>query len=584
MIDANNGNILQAMRNQGTPNCGILHIKWSSFTKSALFSDSGGSVWSLSFSKTFGFRFFDSRCIFSGARGEVCVFEPLMISKNNQPLRNFTFTALATLSKLIVMLICPTIRVIKFCPLTGPLCNLPLLTWQEVLIELSDGTKKIDPVLAVARGGNMYFYHLTFDCGKLNLIKLRHIRLDSDLLSLHWMGPKLIAYVDDSENIRLLDLLTYREIDSLDLSSIKLVYSSASFKGLATGGNVSEALSKVAPYACYNSITCYESNLFMLSSSDLYVISARTWIERVNYLSKEKLWFNALRIALDGYRNAQHHSKKIFARNKILELLNGFLDAESKQSEKNLEFVINCLIEIKETTFLWGELWDQQITTTNFLKITTRLILNDQINEVSPSVAQSLCEFWLKEDLETLEQIILKLDWKCLDLHQVSTIAKKKNMFQVQLHLNANAMEDLTSSLIELIPRISSEINLGNHILVFISCCLTGRKYPFGLISNEKGFTVKLDVIKCLVFPQYINVKANDERNYPYLRDLLDFNTTETCNVLSLAFQNNGSFTEEEIVQHERLIIILLEIFRSEPTTVIFLLLNFSYNFDNLLH
>jgi hypothetical protein len=47
-----------------------------------------------------GVRGCDSRCIFSGSRGEVCTFEPVLLGNYaDNPLKKFVIVALATLSK-----------------------------------------------------------------------------------------------------------------------------------------------------------------------------------------------------------------------------------------------------------------------------------------------------------------------------------------------------------------------------------------------------------------------------------------------------------------------------------------------------
>jgi hypothetical protein len=44
----------------------------------------------------------------------------------------------------------------------------------------------------------------------------------------------------------------------------------------------------------------------------------------------------------------------------------------------------------------------------------------------------------------------------------------------------------------------SSQIKLGNKLLVYISCCLAGRAYPYGDIQTDQVAKVKYDVYTCL--------------------------------------------------------------------------------------
>lgn len=71
MIETSSGDTIRSMSDVITPNSGVLNIKWTESSSIALCSDAGGSVWTLNFTRRLGIRGCDSRCIFSGARGEV---------------------------------------------------------------------------------------------------------------------------------------------------------------------------------------------------------------------------------------------------------------------------------------------------------------------------------------------------------------------------------------------------------------------------------------------------------------------------------------------------------------------------------
>lgn len=186
---------------------------------------------------------------------------------------------------------------------------------------------------------------------------------------------------------------------------------------------------------------------------------------------------------------------------------------------------------------------------------------------ISPVVAQSLCDYWLAHDKVKLEGIILKIDWKCLDLHQVLTIARNEKLYRVQLYLNANALCDFTASLIDLVPCIETEPNLGNYLLVYISSCLAGRSYPSGMIPTNMVQNVKHEVLRCLTV--YHSSSSSDvELPYPYLRALLSYNIRETLNVLSLAFQEKEFNGDLGLSHRQRIINILMEILSPPNCTV----------------
>ena len=98
-----------------------------------------------------------------------------------------------------------------------------------------------------------------------------------------------------------------------------------------------------------------------------------------------------------------------------------------------------------------------------------------------------------------------------------------------QLH-NGNGYESVTKRL------TSSQIKLGNKLLVYISCCLAGRAYPYGDIANDQVDKVKYEVYACLTALHSKKPKEK-ELTYPYLRTLLTFDTQGLLNVLSIAFE-----------------------------------------------
>lgn len=285
MLDTHTGDGMRQLFDAVTPNTGVLHVKWTSKPAMALVSDSGGSVWSLNFTRKLGVRGCSANCLFSGARGEVCAIEPLISQVNERhDLDQYCIVALATLSKYFIITVRPRLKVIKYHLLPGPSDYLPVMAWQRVLIQAADTTRSVDPVLVVGRGQQIFFHQLFLSNGRLTFLLLRHISMPENLLSVHWLGPKCVGCFDTLEILHLMDVRSSKEIECIDLANAGVVYGSAQFKGLATGGNVSPALALAGTHACYNSLASKGSHLFILGSRTMHSISVRTWMERITYL------------------------------------------------------------------------------------------------------------------------------------------------------------------------------------------------------------------------------------------------------------------------------------------------------------
>lgn len=102
MLDTHGGDVIRRLPDAHAPQSAVLHLRYTDLTDLALCGDSAGCVFSLSFGRRLGVRTWDSKCLFSGARGEVCISEPLVIPASEHPLRPQVLVALATLSKVII--------------------------------------------------------------------------------------------------------------------------------------------------------------------------------------------------------------------------------------------------------------------------------------------------------------------------------------------------------------------------------------------------------------------------------------------------------------------------------------------------
>lgn len=326
---------------------------------------------------------------------------------------------------------------------------------------------------------------------------LRHIPMPYSILAVHWLGPKAIATIDSAEMLHLTDVRSTRELECIDVAGAGLVYNSAQFKGYATGGNVSPALALAGAHACYNSVVSIGSQLYILGARSLHSVNVRSWSDRIGYLVQNQRWNEACQLAVEGFKNARGRPRREQnAKDRIHRLVDEYLLATERCPELCLGSIMACLIEIGDHDMLWEELWDRLQTPDHYLMLITEHIENGSLSLISPVISQALCEYWLKRTPNRLEQIILKLDWRCLDLHQVLSAAKTEKLYNALIHLNTNALRDYCISLTDLIPKMKNETNrdLGNFILVYISSCLSGRGYPTGNIEPDQIQQVKHEV------------------------------------------------------------------------------------------
>ncbi|KAK6630795.1 hypothetical protein RUM44_002964 [Polyplax serrata] len=589
MFDLSNGKLIRTLVDVHPPGTAVLSVKFTDLPTVALCSDSGGSVFELNFTRTLGVRGCSSKCLFSGSRGEVCVIEPLLLHHLAfHPLKGIVLVAMATLTKVIVVSIRPKMKVVFVKALPPGSTLLPLVDWQFVVIHLSDNSKTIDPVLAFAKDNCINFFQISVDSdSKLKVAALQKLVVNYSLLSLHWLNSWTIAAVDISERLHLLEVHSHEELENLDISNIGLVYESSNFKGIMTGGNVSEAMALAGEKACYNTIVGYGNQILILGMKTVHLLTIRPWIERLNYLVKQKKYLTALSLGLSFYEEPKgavglkgsRERRREIAKGKVVQILEQFIE-DMESPIDDISATMQYAISVQYVDIIFNKLWEYVYIDSNlrriFLEAMEPFILNDQLTSIPPAILQHFVNTYENTGkLQALEACIIHLDIGSLDLHQVVQVCWAHGLYDAIIFVHNKALNDYISPIHELVPILqkslasggkltAKEVELGNKLLVYVSCCLAGRGFPVGDVPKDSVQQVKYDMFKCLT-----NIHSKDaddsELPYPYLRTLIHFDTREFLNVVSLAFTEPEFTSEVGLRQRQRLIDILLNIMVYNP-------------------
>ena len=115
--------------------------------------------------------------------------------------------ALATISKVIVLTIRPSMKVLFTHALPGSKETLPLLAWQFVIIQVSKSSRVVDPVLAFGRGSVLHFYQISENLnGRILFVPLQSLQLPFSLLNMGWLNTRCLALLDSTETFHLYDV------------------------------------------------------------------------------------------------------------------------------------------------------------------------------------------------------------------------------------------------------------------------------------------------------------------------------------------------------------------------------------------
>ncbi|CAG0889726.1 unnamed protein product [Cyprideis torosa] len=394
------------------------------------------------------------------------------------------------------------------------------------------------------------------------------------------------------------------EVEILDLSSIEMIYGSSSFKGLATGGNVSPAMAMIGERACFYSIACVGNQLLFVGRRSVHVLAVRTWTERIDHLVANRHPKEAIALAMSFYQekgkavvglSGSKKKRKESVAKKLLSLILSVLEDENfsnssssnSLAQKTLSHMQYCkdlvglaveyLIILGRSDVLFGSAWDLispfQVAKDAYLEALEPFVLNEEFVDIPPQIVQEYVDhFERHRNFQALEASLVHLPISSLDLHQVLKLCRKHSLYEAILSIHARGMKDYLGPLEELLltlkealdngePLSNDLIVLGNKLLVYVSCCLSGLAYPVGVIpSEEERRQVKYEVFTCLTTLHSPNA-PDEERAYPFLRTFLRFDTQAFLNVLSLAFEEpEFSSSESGLQRKQRTVDVLIKI------------------------
>uniref|UniRef100_A0A8C9TVS0 VPS8 subunit of CORVET complex n=1 Tax=Scleropages formosus TaxID=113540 RepID=A0A8C9TVS0_SCLFO len=588
MWDLANGKLLRTITDAHPPGTAILHVKFTDDPTLAVCNDSGGSVFELTFRRVMGLRSCDSRCLFSGSKGEVCCVEPLHASTQlrDHPITQHALLAMASLTKILVIGLKPSLKVWMTFPYgkVDP-ASVPQLAWQFVVAH-----KMVNPMLAFCRGDTVHFLLVKKDeSGVIHVIKQRQLHLNCDLISLTWINSRTLLLLDSSERLHVLDRPSQEELETVDLSEVQLVYNSSHFKSLATGGNVSQALALVGEKACYQSVCCYSGQVVFLGTKSVHMMTLRNWRERVEHLLKQEKFVEALSLAWSFHEGTAKAvvglygdpaKRKSVVADKMVEILLLYADRSLKKCPEQgriqvMEQHFQVAAPPLQQDLLFGQIYSRLVENSVakgvFLESLEPYILSERIGCLTAPIMRDLLSHFQENGMmDSVENCLVHMDITSLDIQQVVQMCWEHQLYDAMIYVFNSGMNDYISpmevssacskpALLDTFCSVADEqVVMGNKLLVYISCSLAGRAYPLGDIPEDLVPLVKNQVFEFLI-RLHTPEAPEEEEVYPYIHTLLHFDTREFLNVLALTFEDFKN-DKQALEYQQRIVDILLKV------------------------
>ncbi|CAG9535287.1 unnamed protein product [Cercopithifilaria johnstoni] len=535
------GNVVQSGQ-------GVLQILFCASDRRLACLDSGGSVYELTLPTTV--RSLKTRCVFSGCHGEVVYLK--MLDSDH-------ILALLSLKKLFLISL-KKMRLVYATSFNGPPNRPPLIDCQTINIKETPQNKTT--AFCVGRGSRVEFYYLSYSLSNLRVIRYRVLLLDFDMINLKWVEPCYLVVVDADERIHMIDTVQ-GDIAVENIRDVQLTYATADFKGLYTGGNVSAALDYMANCVCYQSICRVENLIFLLGQSSIYMVSVSDQIAQLENLIDRGQMVPAILFALDIVMGrAANKTKQLnlrhFVYSRIRTLIQALLNltisglANGKVTElidhykKHIQLLIRACVTTNQFDLLYNTVYSclekDTLSKAIFFEFIDEVVLDGRLENPPPALVSDYFHHLISEgNLNQFEAAVVRIPVEKQDIHFVMTTCRKNGLYDGVIYIYNKAMSDYIGPLEEIFDNLTElvdcevlsdcEIALGNKLLLYIQCCLSGRAYPIGSLPEEIAITLPLQVYRCLVSYKGKN-GASASIIYPYLRVLIKFDAVQFFNVI----------------------------------------------------
>uniref|UniRef100_A0A8R1Y1Z1 Vps8 domain-containing protein n=1 Tax=Onchocerca volvulus TaxID=6282 RepID=A0A8R1Y1Z1_ONCVO len=542
------GKVLDNVSDIVQPGQGVLQVLFCASGRRLACLDSGGSVYELTLQTSIRSR--KIRCIFSGCHGEVVYMKLL---------DNDHILALLSLKKLFLISL-KKMRLMYATSFNGPANLPPLIDCQTINVKEISESKTT--AFCIGRGSRIEFYYLSYAFSNLRVIRYRVLSLDFGMINLKWIEPCYMIIMDSDERVHMVDIMQ-GDIAVENIRDVHLIYATADFKGLPTGGNVSAALKYFADCVCYQSICRAENVVFFLGQSSVYVISVNDQIAQLESLIDRGQMVPAVLFALDiitgkiANKTNQLNLKHIVSLRipsliqtlltyTISGLTNGKVIQLVDHYKKHIQLLIRACVTTNQFDLLYSTVYSclekDILSKAIFFEFIDEVVLDGRLEDPPPALVSDYFHHLISEgNLNQFEAAVVRIPIEKQDIHFVMTICRKNRLYDGVIYVYNRAMSDYIGPLEEIFDNLAEladcevlsdcEIALGNKLLLYIQCCLSGRAYPIGSLPEKVAATLPLQVYRCLISYKGKN-GTSASIIYPYLRLLIKFDAVQFFNVI----------------------------------------------------
>ena len=420
------------------------------------------------------------------------------------------------------------------------------------------------------------------------------------IVAVQWLSRSVLAVLTISQRLIILEDNTLRPTDNFDLLQKQIYHSDLFSRQLRPViehlDEADTSLHGVVADAFYMSFRAYKGRLFLLGVNDVSIGTLSNWADRLMALMEDGDFIAAIGLATSYYVGDadkltvglpdDDKARHALVQEKLLEMISASLkytfsrdDQGNERSEgpvKDLaEVCFTGLLSMKEHDFLFEDVYDafEEASTENvFFETLEPYILDEEITDVPPNVLKDMITFYASAGRAArLEEMICRLSTDTIDINQVTTLCQQYNLYDALIHVWTQAIGDFVTPLVNILALIkiidfsvdeTENIYMTSAMKIFpyLAYTFTGRIYPGGaFLDDEQAYSAKKDMYRFLFAGKNIawppgsgdfvltKTDKSPEPPFPYLRLVLEFDTSSFMSMMNEAFEDNFLNGEQDV-------------------------------------
>ncbi|KAF2096591.1 hypothetical protein NA57DRAFT_43067 [Rhizodiscina lignyota] len=413
---------------------------------------------------------------------------------------------------------------------------------------------------------------------------------DEAIVAVQWLSRSVLGVLTISQRLVILEDNGLRVTDSYDLIQKHIfhrdVFSKQLHPVVEQLDEEDSSMHGVVADAFHMSFKAYKGRLFLLGFEDVAMGTLSNWADRLVALMEEGNFIAAIQLASAYYTGEADKltvglpddatARHDLVRERLLEMIIAslkytFPDQDERRNGELTKVHVDELASacfsactsMDEVDFLFEEVYEKFSEASHedvFFETLEPYILEESITSMPPDVMQALITHYASLDRASrLEDMLCRLDTSTLDIDHTLTLCKQYQLFDALVYIYNRALSDYISPLTEVLELLDVfgdgdiptqyERSI-TKVFPYLAFCFTGRRYPRGdIMPDEEADKAKADLYRFIFSGRerewppgsgnIFSTKATSESTYPYLRALLDYDSSSFMSMLNEAFEDS---------------------------------------------